>query len=559
MTDFLKNGITEGVEHSPATLDEIMLTSDNVQALIENLKTFDLDDNKIQILYRYSSSVVNLMTFTLIDDCDVCIYSSGYIAWTDGGSSSVLSHALYRTFTETSYGSATTSSISGNGYFSSSYAKILSGDMTNVLYCNADIYGADKETLLRKADAPLRLADGEIVITDITNEPAYIGDDTVAFNVETVMGDGVELDEITYEYLDVELPFAEYGRYTVQVTASTTVGTTATKLYSFTVYPDRCIPYPTDVGLPPEDGHADVAVLKNAETLYCVTSDFIAEPLAYFFDGSRIRTAMSNGISVNSTLYKYSDRKKVWEEIPPATAEYFNRIYSYHQVGVTGEVLYSTTDFYDSSTLENLVYPKDLAIPRAKYDFNTMQVAPIIECANPRSFDASVEGFITMRLTKDATTVYSFCFRGVNGNKTINATFEPTAISTMDNVEMCILSWNTSSGAWSYYKTWGAVNTYALSSTRGNLYYLTQEIDNVNIYLSTKNRTSSRLLYEVERVREPIPLHFLLGNDFVQVAGDVMSDVKVFDGEYWHGVELTDEETGAKIFINGEWKNIGLF
>ena len=75
-----------------ATIEEVqseeivVLNDEEVNALIENLKKFDLDENKIQILYRYSSSTVNLITLTLSEGNNLSLYStSGYIGWMKDG------------------------------------------------------------------------------------------------------------------------------------------------------------------------------------------------------------------------------------------------------------------------------------------------------------------------------------------------------------------------------------------------------------------------------------------------------------------------------------------
>ena len=559
MGNIFKNGLRESLR-SLISHNEVAVANEEVEALIQNLKTFNLDENTVQILYRYSASVVNLITLTLAEGNELSLYStSNYVGWISGGSAGVLSYALYQNFTANSYGSKSSLSVNANGYFPSSYAKILNGDANNVLYCNVDIYNSDKDTLFRKADVPHTVGEHEILITGIQHEPIYVGDKNPSFNVETMVGSGEELQGVTITYLDGEPPFSEMGKYRIQITATTVSGVSAVKDYAFTVYPDRSIDYPTDIELPPQDGQIDVVIARNGNIKYCVTVDSISSVDGFYHDGSKL-VAKTDGISVNSSLYRYSDIGQCWKAVTPGTSDYYNRIDSYHSIPLKASIVYSTVDIYESSSFATVTYAKNLPTPREKYDFKTMQVAPLIECTNPRTFDSSIEGYITMRLTNTATTVYTFGFRTTDGSRNVNVSFEPTtSLKPMDNVEMCVLQWNVSSQAWSVSRKWGAVDSYGVGSSRGNLYYLIQDMDNVNIYLHSKDRGRSKLLYEVERVREAIPLYFNLNGEFVQVAGDSASYVKVFDGEHWRGVELTKQETDVKIFINGEWENIGLF
>lgn len=536
------------------------LSEDETNAMIENLKTFDLTSHKILILYRYSSTVVNLITLDLAEGNELCLHTnSSYLGWITGGSSGVTSYALYQNFTSTSYGASVSLSVNSNGYFPSSYARILSGDASNVLYCNVDIYNRDKDTLFRKADTPIKIGENDVFITNITHEPVYVGDTSVVFDVETMVGENASMSIVKYEWVNETPPFETMGSYEVKITATTQTGGLDTRLYRVTAYPDRNIPYPTDFELPPQDGQMDIVVARNGLLKYCITSDSISSVDGFYHAGNRL-VAKTDGVSVNSTLYRYSDLNQCWTEIAPSTGQYYNRFDCYHAVPLEATIEYSTVDIYDSSAFETIIHPKNVSTSRQKYDYTTMQLAPVIECTNPMLFDSNIEGYITMRLTKTATTVYCFGFRRMNGTGMINVSFEPTTLlSVMDNIEMCILSWNTSKQVWSYARKWGAVEVYGLSSSYGNLYYLIQEIHNLNIYIHSKNRERGKLLYESEKVREPIPLYFYLNGEFVQGASDSSSSVKVFDGEYWHGIELTTDETGIKIFINDEWKNIGIY
>ena len=449
--------------------------------------------------------------------------------------------------------------VNSSGYFPSSYAQIYQQSAENVLYCNADIYNKDKSTLFRKADAPLKIEANEVIITSITHDPVYVGDDSVVFDVETMVGENVTTSVVKYEWVDIAPPFETMGVYGVQVTATTTIGGFDSKLYYVTVYPDRNIDYPTDMPLPPEDGNKDVLIATSGNLKYCVTSDSISDLDAFSYASGRLMSK-TNGICVNSTFYGYSDLNQCWEEIEPSAGKYYNRIYSYFSIDFKADLVYSTVDVYDSSSFETLIHAKNQPIPRQKYDYKTMQVATAIECTNPKAFDGSIEGYIIMRLTKNANTVSAFCFRGTNGNNILNLSLEPSAsLAVMDNVEMCVLNWNVSSQSWFYNRKWGAVSLYGLGSSYGNFYHLIQEMENVNLYLHTKNREHSELLYETERVRQAIPLYFTVNGELKQTAGDSSSPVKIFDGEYWKGVELTNEETGVKVFINNEWRNIGLF
>ena len=88
--------------------EDLVLTSEQEQALIENLKAFDLDTNEIKILFKYSSTTYNLLTFTLAEGCKVWWHSNNYLGWFPTNTANVLSKNLYRSFESSSTGTIVT-------------------------------------------------------------------------------------------------------------------------------------------------------------------------------------------------------------------------------------------------------------------------------------------------------------------------------------------------------------------------------------------------------------------------------------------------------------------
>ena len=558
MSEFLTSA--EGIIPPATTLEEIEVRDSDIDALIEKLKTFDLDDNTYRILYKASSTIIALLSFTLTDEEARAFLrgSSAYIGWTQGG---VVSANQYYPFTSENFGNAVTPAQNASAsYFSGTYSKVYSGKIENIYYSNIDIYDTDKENIVYKADKTLWLKPDDVIIDGVTHEPFYVGDSEVSFTTNVLTGAAQEVREIAYEYLDFELPFSRYGAHSVRVNVETVSGTQISEIYTFTVYPDRDIPYPTDTPLPPEDGHRDVVIIGDGTTTYCATFDYIAEPTVCYYTGSRLVGTGTGGVCTNSSLYQFNGISGVWESISPTTYTYFNRIYSHFSMDMTGAVLYSTVDIYTASDLAELLFSAQLPLPREKYDPKTMQVAPAIEYTDPLLFDASTEGYIVMRDTQGSTSVYAFCLRATEPGASLGVSFEPTTqLKTIDGVEMCILRRTASDTDWTIYRQWGAYDYHSFSSKYGNLFFLIEEIYNVNIYIHSKNRVSGRLIYEVEKVRRPLPAIITLQDGKYRIAEDVASHVKLFDGETWKGIELSDAETGVAIYDGTQWLNLGLF
>lgn len=536
--------------------------------LVENLKTFD-DGNDYVILFKYNSTTYRLLTFTLADGVKLFWSSDNYFCWEPRGTDKILSSKLYSSVSVDGFASASTPSLAS--YYFPSSARPPKRDAANIIYSNIDIYDTDYTTIMRPADTDLWVEENGVKIKSVKSSKLhYTGDAEIDLIVDYRLHPAAMLDRIEYNWVADTPPFATPGIHEVDITAWTTAGKSDTVRYSLFIY-DSENPYPPE--LPPliEDGHQEVVVGRNKNgVLSAITFNAVVGNGCCFFNtdtsfGITNATAPSEriqGVIAGFCCYLFDESLGEWvlssEEYP-----YPNKTFSapVHK----NNVIYTTVDIYSDANKTALLYPKNPRLKRENFDVKTMQVREAIEYPDPRTFDTTVQNYVLWYGTYNGSAgVYCYGIRNPSSRVTA-VNFKVTSVSSSSmvfdagkNEETCLLRYRN--GKWEYAVNWRIGGTGGfLAVNKDTLFKAIYEINNVNLYLATHDDSEKHLIYETVLDVEPADVFFNVDGVVRQGIIDNLSDVSVFNGERWIGIEVTDDETDVKIFIDGNWKNIRLF
>lgn len=542
--------------------------TDTEVTLVENLKTFD-DGNDYVILFKYSSTAYRLLTFTLKEGVKLYWSSDNYFCWEPRGTDKILSSKLYSSVSVDGFGSASTPSL-GSYYFSST-ARPTSRDVVNVIYSTIDIYDTDYATIIRQADADPFVEESGVEIRSVKpSKLYYTGDAQIDFIVEYRVHPATTLDRIEYNWVADTPPFAASGIHEVDITAWTTAGKSDTVRYSLFIY-DIENPYPPE--LPPliEDGHQEVVVGRNKDgVLSAITFNAVVGSGCCFFN-TDTSFGISNNIDYSKRIqgvvagfccYLFDESLNDWvlssEDYPYPNRTTTSTVHK-------NNVIYTTVDIYSDANKTTLLYQKNPRLKRENFDAKTMQVREVIEYPDPRTFDTTVEQYILWYGTYSGSAgVYCFAIRNPSSRVTaVNFKVASVSSSSMvfdagKNEETCLLRYRN--GRWEYAVNWRVGGTGGFSAVnKDTLFKAIYEINNVNLYLATHDDSEQNLIYETILDVEPADIFFNVDGVVRQGVVDNLSKVSFFNGERWIGIEVTDDETDVKIFIDDNWKNIRLF